>query len=102
MGEYRNGKWYEDASQKASGDYHWEADRGVDWRCRYEDAQQRIDELELVISNLETTKNITYGQAKAIIDGLNHCHIPQSKYDFLRIWMRDWMTQKLKSAKEQE
>lgn len=52
MGEYRNGKWYEDAAQKASGDYHWEKDRDINWRWKYETAKQRINELEQWIAAL--------------------------------------------------
>lgn len=44
MGEYRNGKWYEDAAQRASGDYHYEADKSVS-RTKYEKAQTKIDTL---------------------------------------------------------
>lgn len=44
MGEYRNGKWYEDAAQRAAGDYHYEADKSTS-RTEYEKAQAKIDTL---------------------------------------------------------
>lgn len=44
MGEYRNGKWYEDAAQRASGDYHYEADKSAS-STKYAKAQLEIDTL---------------------------------------------------------
>lgn len=33
-------------------------------------------------------------QTKQIVDGLQRCHHPDSKHEFLRTWVRDWTAHK--------
>jgi len=33
-------------------------------------------------------------QTKQIVEGLKHCHHPDSQHEFLRVWIRDWTAHK--------
>ena len=37
-------------------------------------------------------------QLRQIINGLERCHVPGSKSEFLRVWIRDWTAHKLSKA----
>jgi hypothetical protein len=41
-------------------------------------------------------------QTKQIVDGLNTCHHPISKHEFLKTWIRDWTIHKITLAKQEQ
>ena len=58
-----------------------------------EEYPNEIDALRQAIEQAEKQEP-SRAQTKQIVNGLKHCHYPDSQHEFLRVWIKDWTTHK--------